>query len=189
MSSQTSVAGAEQVEPGGYRLRGLVTLLGMVVFAAAVLFGLTAGVGAVWSAVTAGPAPSVSAAPVAAAPASSSPAVVQVKLSVNAPPLGGVTGPDHQVHDAFVPATFTMKVGTTYDVTVTNYDDMPHTWTAPDLNVNAQITPGSESKPSVTHFTITPTKAGTFEWFCATPCDGWAMTHSGYMRGSVAVTA
>ena len=88
-----------------------------------------------------------------------------------------------------MPATFTMKVGTTYQVTVVNYDDMPHTWTAPGLGVNAAIAAGSDSGPSTTTFTIHPTKAGTFAWYCATPCDSWAMVHDGYMRGSVIVEA
>jgi membrane fusion protein, multidrug efflux system len=179
------------IDTGGNRLRGLVTLLATVVLAAGALFGATAGVGAIWSAVTAPPTPA-SAAQSTGAPASSTPSApkaVQLTLSVNPPPLGGAKSPTGEVVDAFVPGTFTMTVGTTYDVTVYNYDFMPHTWTSPSLNVNAQVAPALAKKPSVTHFTITPTKAGTFQWFCATPCDAWSMSHNGFMRGVVTVTA
>jgi heme/copper-type cytochrome/quinol oxidase subunit 2 len=82
-----------------------------------------------------------------------------------------------------------MTVGKVYEVTVLNYDSMPHTWTAPGLGVNAVVPAGSRSKPSVTDFTVHPTKAGTYQWFCATPCDAWSMVHNGYMRGYVKVVA
>ena len=116
-------AGVEQSERGlGYqRIRGLVTLVAGIALVFAVVFTLTAGAGAIWHKVTATP-------PVAATsatPASASGAgthVVQFKLEVNPLPLGGVKGPDGLVHDAFVPGNFSMTVGTTYDVTIYNYD-------------------------------------------------------------------
>lgn len=202
---------------------GVATLLAGIVLAAAVLFGLTAGVGAIWTAVT------QTATPAATAPSSlrqpsrgasmpgmssrtgtpsgtaisrgqpgaggsagsggSAPATQKVNLVVDPPPLGGVKGPDGNVHDAFVPPTFTMKVGETVQVTVLNYDAMPHTWTSPALGVNAMVPTGSSSSPSRTTFTIHPTKAGTFVWYCATPCDPWSMKHDGFMRGDVTVVA
>lgn len=116
-------------------------------------------------------------------------AVQSVTLAVDPPPLGGVVGSDGQVHDAFVPGTFTMKAGSTVEVTVVNYDAMPHTWTSPTLGVNASIPAGTSASPSRTTFTIHPTTAGTFSWYCATPCDPWSMVHDGYMRGTVTVTS
>ncbi|MGC8510816.1 MAG: cupredoxin domain-containing protein [Acidimicrobiales bacterium] len=157
-----------------------------IVLAAAVVFGLTAGVGAIWSAVTRGPSVSLAA---SSAPVASAPAAVQVKLAVDPPPLGGVKGSNGIVDEAYVPGTFTMQAGTTYDVTVLNYSTQGHTWTAPSLNVNAVVPVGSPSSPSVTHFTITPKKAGTYQWFCAVPCDKWSMAHNGFMRGFVVVKA
>jgi hypothetical protein len=34
-----------------------------------------------------------------------------------------------------------------------------------------------------------PSQAGSYQWFCALPCDPWAMSHDGYMRGHITVTA
>jgi plastocyanin len=163
-----------ELGPHGERhlLAGASTLFTALLLFAGAVFGLTAGVGAVWTAVTGSGTASAVAAP--ASGAAAAPAAVQIKLAV---------------HDAFVPATFTMKVGTTYDVTVVNYDTMPHTWTAPGLGVNAQIKAGTGSGPATTTFTVRPTKAGTYNWQCETPCDPWAMVHNGYMRGSVTVEA
>ena len=184
MSSQTTV-----VNQGGggesHRVRGLVTLVAGIVVVASVVFAITAGAGAIWHKVTAStPVASVPAS--AVVPATTSTAI-QVKLEVNPPPLGGVKGPDGLVHDAFVPATFTMTVGATYDVTIYNYDTQSHSWMSPDLNVSAVAPAGSPSSPSITHFTIKPTKAGTIQWFCALPCDKWAMAQNGFMRGYVTV--
>jgi plastocyanin len=124
---------------------------------------------------------------VAARPRTAPAAVEKVTLKVNPPPLGGVRGPDGQVHDAFVPASFTMHVGRTYEVTVVNYDTMPHTFTSPGLGLNEVIAPGSAAAPKVTTFVIKPTRTGTYGWYCATPCDAWAMVHDGFMRGELTV--
>ena len=73
-------------------------------------------------------------------------------------------------------------------VTVYNYDEGEHTFTAPGLGTNVAIAPGSKSKPKVTIFTFhAPAKTGRYEWLCAIPCDPWAMNHDGYMRGYVSV--
>jgi len=191
MSSDASMVGrtVEQErssEITSLRLRGLLTLVVAVAFVAVVVFAITAGAGAVWHKVmgtTPAPGASVAAAP---APAAS---VVQVKLAINPPPLDGVKGSDNQVHDAFVPGNLSMTVGTTYDVTIYNYDGQSHSWMAPDLNVSVVAPKGTDSSPSITHVTITPKKAGTFQWFCALPCDKWAMATNGYMRGYVTVKA
>ena len=51
---------------------------------------------------------------------------------------------------------------------------------APDLGlhivVNAGLDlPNGNTAAEVTTYTFTPTKKGTFRWFCAVPCDAWAM--------------
>ena len=124
----------------------------------------------------------------------------------------GVVGPDGKGHDAMVPSTFAVKVGVKVKVTVLNYDEGPHTITAPGLHLNAVIKPGTEFekapkgagpterlnsvKPGVTHFTFTVKKAGVYRWHCALPCDagagGWAMGSSktgpgelGFMAGYI----
>jgi plastocyanin len=197
--SATGDSGTLARPPEHHCVAGLMALLAGVALFAAVIFGLTAGVGAIWRAVAGGGGSSLAATPSmpGMAPASGgaagrgagSPSVQRISLVVDPPPLWGVRGPDGQVHDAFVPASFTMRVGTTVVVTVRNYDAMPHTWTAPGLGVNAMVPAGSESHPSVVTFTIHPKRAGTYAWYCETPCDPWAMAHWGYMRGHVTVVA
>ncbi|GEM_PF-1439385 len=127
-------------------------------------------------------------------------------------------GSDGARHDAFLPrADFTVKAGQTVRVTVLNYDDMPHSFTSPALGAGAAVpaaqvqmqgTPqdikmmpgpglgvdqnipaGTESAPSKTTFTFTaPKKPGRYAWWCKLPCDPWAMTDWGYMKGHVTVT-
>jgi len=60
---------------------------------------------------------------------------------------------------SFSPATITVKAGTT--VTWTNRDDIPHTVFADDKSF--------KSKPLDTgdKFTFTPTKPGTYPYFCS----------------------
>jgi plastocyanin len=111
-----------------------------------------------------------------------------VKLVVKSDEQKAKKGPDGNWHDAFLPANFSIEAGDTVHVTVYNYDDMPHSFTSPELGVNQKISAGSEEKPSKTTFTFTaPHKSGSYEWFCALPCDPWAMNHIGYMRGRVTV--
>ncbi len=95
----------------------------------------------------------------------------------------GHLGPDGKGHDMFLPSDLSVKVGDKVTVTVANYDEGPHTFTAPDLGVNATIAPATNSKkgiPSHTTFTFVVKKAGKFRWYCMVPCDGkqagWAMT-------------
>ncbi len=112
-------------------------------------------------------------------------------IQVKADDEHGRMGPDKQWHDAFLPADFTVRAGATVKVTVVNYDGGPHTFTSPAMNVNAIIPGGgSMSAPRTMTFTFTaPTKAGKYQWWCAVPCDPWAMSHDGYMRGVVTVAA
>lgn len=95
----------------------------------------------------------------------------------------GHLGPDGLGHDMYLPSDVTVKVGDKVTVTVTNYDEGAHTFTAPELGVNAEIKPAINADkgiPSKTTFTFTVAKAGKFRWYCALPCDGkqkgWAMT-------------
>lgn len=138
----------------------------------------------------------------AAAPvASSSPAlsattapVIQseaIKLRVKADDEHGRRGPDGKWHDAFLPADFTVHAGDKVTVTVENYDGGPHTFTSASMGVNAMIPGGgSLSSPREMTFTFTaPKRAGRYQWWCAVPCDPWAMAHDGYMRGYVTVSA
>jgi plastocyanin len=127
--------------------------------------------------------PSASAVPVAKPEA--------VKLAVKADDEHGRRGPDGKWHDAFLPADFTVHPGAQVTVTVTNYDGGQHTFTSPSLGVNAIIPGGGTlTAPHQMTFTFTaPNKAGRYQWWCAVPCDPWAMAHNGYMRGFVTVAA
>jgi plastocyanin len=112
-----------------------------------------------------------------------------VKLMVKADDEHGRRGPDGKWHDAFLPANFTVHPGDTVTVTVDNYDSGPHTFTSPSLGVNETIPGGgSLSAPHQVTFKFTaPKKLGKYQWYCALPCDPWAMAHNGYMRGFVTV--
>lgn len=126
----------------------------------------------------------------AAAPATTTAPAERVTLSIKADSEHGRLGPDHQWHDAFLPADFTVQPGATVTVTVLNYDSGPHTFTAPRLNVNAIIPGGSLNAPQRVTFKFTaPSKPGRYAWMCMVPCDPWAMDHDGYMRGYVTVAA
>jgi plastocyanin len=128
----------------------------------------------------------------------------------------GYLGPDGNGHDTFMLAnlsrgeakdalkrsTLNVKVGDTIRVTVTNYDEGPHSFTVPGLGVNGVVAPAKnpdEGIPSKTTFTFVAKKTGKFRWYCAMPCDakhgGWAMTAEsgeadrvGYMAGYVVVS-
>lgn len=124
-----------------------------------------------------------------ASASASSPAAENVKLTIKTDEEHGKKGPEGTWHDAYLPADFSVKAGATVKVTVYNYDEASHSFTAPDLGTNAQIAGGSKSKPHATTFTFkAPAKAGRYAWFCAMPCDPWAMGHDGYMKGYVTVT-
>jgi heme/copper-type cytochrome/quinol oxidase subunit 2 len=51
------------------------------------------------------------------------------------------------------------------------------------------IRPGSLAHPSLTTFTFTAPRAGTYTWQCMGQCDPYALTHDGFMRGRVTVLA
>lgn len=163
-------------------LTGLLSVLAIILSIVAVSSSSTSGPQAV-TAVPAG----------YSRPATTAPAVKpeSVKLLVKADDEHGRKGPDGKWHDAFLPGDFSVQAGAKVTVTVMNYDGGPHTFTAPSLGVNAIIPGGgSLSAPHQMTFTFTaPTKAGKYQWWCAVPCDPWAMKHNGYMRGFVTVTA
>ena len=111
-----------------------------------------------------------------------------VKLVIKSDEQKAKKGSDGNWHDAYLPANFTVEAGDVVHVTVYNYDDMPHSFTAPGLGVNKEIAAGSEEKPVKTTFTFhAPQKAGSYEWLCDLPCDPWAMSHYGFMKGHVTV--
>ncbi len=97
-------------------------------------------------------------------------------------------GPDGTWHDAFLPADFTVRARRRVTVTVYNYDVMPHSFTSSALGVDATVPAGSADTPSKTTFSfVAPATPGSYQWWCALPCDSWAMVHDGYMRGQVTV--
>ncbi len=109
-------------------------------------------------------------------------------------------GPDNNTHDSFVPCNFTVYTSQTVNLTIYNYDSMPHSFTSTTLNVNFQIPASTTTGVStVSHFQFNETTPGSYRWWCAIPCDndagGWAMTTGsdgqpdqiGYMGGFVSV--
>jgi plastocyanin len=128
--------------------------------------------------------------PAHASTLTATPPPAAVNMLVKSDTEHGRKGPDGQWHDAFSNADFAVKAGQTVTVTVSNFDDSPHSFTAPSLGLNVAIPGGSEKQGHTVKFTFkAPSKPGTYEWFCAMPCDPWAMSHDGYMRGHVTVTA
>lgn len=117
----------------------------------------------------------------------------------------GLIGPDKKHHDSFIPSSFVLKAGQSYKLVFVNYDDMPHSFTAPGLHMNVVVKAGTHKAgsddvvPTTTTYVFTPKKAGQYRWHCMFPCDGgggagWAMKASadgpdkdGYMAGYVVV--
>jgi membrane fusion protein, multidrug efflux system len=112
-----------------------------------------------------------------------------IKLVIKSDEEHAKKGPEGQWHDAYLPANFSVDPGQKVNVTVYNYDEGTHSFTSTSLGVNEVISGGSETKPHKATFSFTaPTKAGKYEWWCALPCDPWAMEHKGFMRGEVTVS-
>jgi plastocyanin len=110
----------------------------------------------------------------------------------------GAKGSDGLRHDTTLGASFAVPLGARVTVTVYNYDEGPHTITAPKLGLNVTI-PGATNEakgvPSRKTFTFTAKTAGKFVWYCALPCDAgqgyWDMknprTKIGFMAGYITV--
>ncbi len=129
-----------------------------------------------------------------AAHASSSAALAPLRVNLVVVP-DSLRGSDKRHHDAIIPATLTAVVGQKVIVTVYNIDTAPHSFTSSALGVNAILKAApADGVPGVTTFSFTANKAGTYHWKCILPCDNggvnaWAMTHDGYMAGTVVITA
>jgi plastocyanin len=126
-----------------------------------------------------------------AAPAVAAPLVApqSLTIAVKSDSEHGRLGPDGKWHDAFLPADFSVRAGSTVTITVENYDNGPHTFTSPSMGVNEIISSGGGlGAPHQMTFTFkAPTQPGKYAWWCSVPCDPWAMAHDGYMRGYVTV--
>ena len=165
---------------------GVAARFTMLAATFAVLLSMAALLAVVMKVDNSGSTQSASAATASTDGAAASPE--SVKLTVKSDEEEGKKGTDGAWHDAFLPADFSVKAGATVKVTVYNYDDMPHTFTSTGLGTNVEIAPGSEDKPSKTTFTFkAPDKAGSYEWYCALPCDPYSMVHFGFMKGHVTV--
>jgi plastocyanin len=137
---------------------------------------------------------------VASATASPKKATVVTQTMVIVGHSLGAKGSDGLRHDTTLGANFSVPQGAEVSVTVYNYDEGPHTITAPKLGLNVKI-PGAKNEekgiPSSTTFTFSATKAGKFLWFCALPCDAgqgfWDMKNPGskigFMAGYISVAA
>ncbi|MDE3025661.1 MAG: cupredoxin domain-containing protein [Acidobacteriota bacterium] len=123
----------------------------------------------------------------ATATAGSAPTQERVTVLVKSDSEHARKGPDGKWHDAFLPADFVLKAGRKTTVTFLNYDTGMHSLVAPGLNLNVLIPAAKGGKPGRASITLTVPKAGSYDWWCGSPCDSWAMTHNGYMRGSIVV--
>ena len=102
-------------------------------------------------------------------------------------------GPDGKLHDAFTPTDLRARAGQHLIVTVYNYDMGPHSVMAPALHLNVTIPPAPRvGVAAVRVFALTVQKAGVYAWHCMKPCDdaahGWAMSHPGFMAGTITIT-
>jgi heme/copper-type cytochrome/quinol oxidase subunit 2 len=127
-------------------------------------------------------------------------AAQQLNFLVVGPDDATVAGPDGAMHDVFSAVGPTsVKVGVPVTITITNKDDVEHSMTSPDLGLNIVIPAATDKGDGSISYTFTPTKVGSFRWFCALPCDtdnaGWDMTSDGngngqnnFMAGYISVT-
>ena len=96
-------------------------------------------------------------------------------------PDEGLVGSDGNKHDTFYALGETsVRVGQEVTISVANFDDVPHSFTAPELGINIMLQPAKgKDDPTIGTYTFTASKVGKFRWFCAIPCDtdtdGWAM--------------
>jgi plastocyanin len=114
--------------------------------------------------------------------------VDRVSLAIKSDTEHAKKGADGKWHDAYLPGAFAVESGDKVVVTIRNYDAAAHTFTSARLGLDVVITGGSATHPSVTTFTFTAPKAGTYTWRCLGNCDAWAMSHVGFMKGRITVT-
>lgn len=128
----------------------------------------------------------------APAPAAHAAAALQAE-QVSMVVVSGVhLGTDKKLHDAFTPTDIVARVSQKVVVTVYNYDQGSHSFTAPALHLNIVFAAATRAGvPTVKTFSFTVGKAGSYHWQCLMPCDdtakGWAMAHAGYMAGTVTI--
>ncbi|MDP4083669.1 MAG: cupredoxin domain-containing protein [Bacillota bacterium] len=111
--------------------------------------------------------------------------VQYVSMVMNA---GYHLGTDGKLYDTATPGDITVKAGQPVQLTVYNFDDSNHTVTNKDLNLNLNVV-GSKSTgtPSISTVQFTPAKAGKYMWNCMVACDGYSMSHPGFMMGNINV--
>jgi len=86
----------------------------------------------------------------------------------------------------------TMTVDGVATTTVPN-SKISHTFSIPELGINAPLPMAPEGGASTVVFTFTANKAGTYTWRCFTPCGsdpkgmGGSMATMGWMKGNVTV--
>ena len=168
----------------GEGLSGLLSIIAIIISFVA-LSSSSSGSGASSAATMTMPAstPATSAVVPAVAPQS-------VTMAFRSDTEHGRRGPDGTWHDAATNAVTSVRAGAKVTVTLVNYDSSPHSFTAPSLGVDQVVPGGSPSNPGQATITYTaPTEAGRYDWYCKFPCDPWAMTHVGYMKGYVTVRA
>lgn len=88
-------------------------------------------------------------------------------------------GPDGKLHDAFSVTDFQVHAGQPIKLVINNADDVPHSINSPTAGVNIV------AKPGVHTYSLLVSRTGSFEWYCMMPCDPFAMSHPGYMRGYI----
>jgi hypothetical protein len=88
-------------------------------------------------------------------------------------------GPDGKLHDALSVTNFVVRAGQPVKLVINNTDSSPHSINSPAAGVNIVVRPGVHTYTLLVH------RTGKFLWFCAYPCDPWAMMHVGYMRGYI----
>ena len=111
-----------------------------------------------------------------------------LSFQVVGPEQATVVGPDGAKHDVFYALSDTsVKVGIPVTITITNKDTSQHSMTSPELGINIVVPAATDTADGTISYTFTPTKAGSFRWFCAIPCDsdnaGWDMTSDGHGMG------
>jgi plastocyanin len=162
----------------GVGLTGLLSIMALIVSVVA----LSSGNGSTTTTVVQAATPTSSSTP--------APAPKSVSMVIKTDTQHAKKGSDGKWHDAFLGGNMTVRAGQTVNVTVSNHDTAPHSYTAPSLGLNETIAAGTDTTAHTAHFTFkAPSKPGTYQWWCALPCDPWAMSHDGYMRGHITVVS